>query len=296
MKQKLTVIIPCKNERKNIRPCIESAKLVADEVLVADSGSTDGTLDIVREIGGCRIVEREYINSGNFKNWAIPQAAHRLGADRRRRRTRHRPLAEEIGALLDDVPRRDGYHIYRANYFLGHRVRHGGWGRTKSCDCSAATWAAMSAKAITPKSTSHRAASDGCGQDWSTSPIGPTTSISKNCSDTPCKAPRPNTPPGKRASFAQMLLSPAAAIFALLHRAAGFSRRTGRLADQRADRNVVVRQTNAVMGTGARAAAARPRDPRKRAIATAGGLSRDRRSAREPTPTRDNRGSFGKQA
>ena len=48
MKQKLTVIIPCKNERKNIRPCIESAKLVADEVLVADSGSTDGTLDIVR--------------------------------------------------------------------------------------------------------------------------------------------------------------------------------------------------------------------------------------------------------
>ena len=76
MANSLSIIIPCKNERRNIRPCIESARLVADEVLIADSGSTDGTLDIVREIGGCRIIEREYIHSGDFKNWAIPQAQH----------------------------------------------------------------------------------------------------------------------------------------------------------------------------------------------------------------------------
>jgi len=131
VKQKLTVIIPCKNERKNIRPCIASVKLVADEVIVADSGSTDGTLDIVREIGGCRIIEREYINSGNFKNWSIPQAAHPwvLIVDADERVTV--PLAVEIGSLLHDGPRHDGYHIYRANYFLGHRVRHGGWGSDK---------------------------------------------------------------------------------------------------------------------------------------------------------------------
>lgn len=131
MKQKLTVIIPCKNERKNIRPCIASVKLVADEVIVADSGSTDGTLDIVREIGGCRIIEREYVNSGNFKNWAIPQAAHSwvLIVDADERVTV--PLAVEIASLLADMPHHDGYQIYRANYFLGHRVRHGGWGSDK---------------------------------------------------------------------------------------------------------------------------------------------------------------------
>ena len=55
-------------------------KRFADEILIADSGSTDGTLDIVRDIGGCRIIEREYINSANFKNWAIPQCAARVGA------------------------------------------------------------------------------------------------------------------------------------------------------------------------------------------------------------------------
>ena len=131
MKQKLTVIIPCKDERMNIRPCIESARTVADEVLVADSGSSDGTLEIVRSLGGCRIVEREYINSGNFKNWAIPQAGHPwvliLDSDERVTAA----LADEINRLLAGSPHCDGYHIYRANYFLGHRIRHSGWGRDK---------------------------------------------------------------------------------------------------------------------------------------------------------------------
>ena len=131
MKQQLTVIIPCKDERKNIRPCIESAKLVADEVLVADSGSTDGTLDIIDEVGGCRVVKREYINSGNFKNWAIPQATYPwvLIVDSDERVTPE--LAAEINALLEKGPPRDGYQIYRANWFLGHRIRHGGWGSDK---------------------------------------------------------------------------------------------------------------------------------------------------------------------
>ncbi len=132
MKARLTVIIPCKNERKNIRPCILSAQRVADEVLVADSGSTDGTLDIIRDVGGCRLVEREYINSGNFKNWAIPQATHDwvLIVDSAERVTPE--LAKEINALLTAEPDRDGYHIYRANYFLGYRIRHSGWGRDNS--------------------------------------------------------------------------------------------------------------------------------------------------------------------
>src|SRR5215218_10165279 len=76
VKNRLTVIIPCKNERLNIRPCIESFRDIADEIIIADSGSTDGTLDIVRSMGGCRVIEREYIHSGNFKNWAIPHASH----------------------------------------------------------------------------------------------------------------------------------------------------------------------------------------------------------------------------
>jgi FkbM family methyltransferase len=125
MPNRLTVIIPAKNEREHIRACVVSAQQVADEVLVADSGSTDGTLDIAHELG-CRIIEREYRTSGNFKNWAIPQAAHEwvliLDADERVTPA----LAAEVRATIEN-PKHSGYWIYRRNHFLGHPIRFGPW-------------------------------------------------------------------------------------------------------------------------------------------------------------------------
>lgn len=125
MTPKLTVLIPCKNERRHIRPCIEAVQEFADEILVADSGSTDGTLEIIRSIGGCRIIEREYIDSGNFKNWAIPQAKYEwvLLVDADERITRE--LRTEIQQILKNG-KKDGYWIYRKDYFLGHRIRYSG--------------------------------------------------------------------------------------------------------------------------------------------------------------------------
>lgn len=124
---KLTVLIPCKDERRNIRPSIESVRALADEILVADSGSTDGTLEIVRRIGTCRVIRREYVSYGNFLNWAIPQAEHPwvlvVDADERV----PPPLAAEIRDVLRRGPARDGYWIRRANHFLGHRIRFSGW-------------------------------------------------------------------------------------------------------------------------------------------------------------------------
>jgi glycosyltransferase involved in cell wall biosynthesis len=133
MAAKLTVLIPCKNERRNIRPCIESVQAIADELLIADSGSTDGTLEIVREMipsidGEVRIIERDYVNSADFKNWAIPQAEHEwvlvVDADERV----PPQLAAEIRAMLESPPADvDGYWIGRDNHYLGHRIRHCGW-------------------------------------------------------------------------------------------------------------------------------------------------------------------------
>src|SRR4051812_43651131 len=121
MSNKLSVIIPSKNERENIRACIAGARQVADEVLVADSGSTDGTLEIARVLG-CRIIEREYGTSGDFKNWAIPQAAHEwvfiLDADER--------ITMELASEIRDTlvnPQRNGYWIYWLNQFMGHPIR-----------------------------------------------------------------------------------------------------------------------------------------------------------------------------
>jgi len=125
MKQPLSVIVPCKNESRNIGACIESFYSIADEIIIADSGSTDDTLLIAATYDKVRIIEREYRTSGDFKNWAIPQAAHPwillVDADERIKPE----LAEEIVAELTAGPKHDGYWIFRENHFLGHRLKYG---------------------------------------------------------------------------------------------------------------------------------------------------------------------------
>jgi glycosyltransferase involved in cell wall biosynthesis len=127
MRARLTVLIPCRDERLNIRPCIESVRGLADEILVADSGSRDGTPEIARSLGA-RVIEREFGGYADFKNWAIPQAAHAwvliLDADERVTE----PLAGEIRGVLADPPAHlDGYWVLRRTFFMGREIRHCGW-------------------------------------------------------------------------------------------------------------------------------------------------------------------------
>ncbi len=125
MKNLLTVIVPCKDERLNIRHCIECFYSVADEILIADSGSTDETLEIASRFEKVRIIEREYVYSGHFKNWAIPQARHQwvLIVDADERVTPE--LAAEIRQVLEGDPQYDGYWIHRNNFFMGHPMKFG---------------------------------------------------------------------------------------------------------------------------------------------------------------------------
>ncbi len=131
MKQPLTVLILCKNERTNIAPCIESVRGIADEILVADSGSTDGTLEYVLSRGDCRVIEREYRTAGDFKNWAIPQARHAwvLIVEADERVTEE--LAEEIRSVLADAPAVDAFWILRLNHLMGRPIRRTDWGRDR---------------------------------------------------------------------------------------------------------------------------------------------------------------------
>ena len=127
MKRPLTVIVPCKDERLNIVPCIESFWELADEILIADSGSTDGTMELARQYEKVRVIEREYRTSGDFKNWAIPQARHAwvliLDADERV----PVELAEEIQLRLAKSEGFLAYSIPRLNFLFGFPIRHGDW-------------------------------------------------------------------------------------------------------------------------------------------------------------------------
>ena len=131
MHQRLTVLIPCKDEAHNISSCIESLGDVADEILIADSGSTDATLEIVSQVQipntSLRIIQREYVNPSDFKNWAISQASNGwvLALDADERLTDN--LRDEIRQTLATEPVFDAYQIPRNNIFLGKRVRYSGW-------------------------------------------------------------------------------------------------------------------------------------------------------------------------
>ena len=129
MKEPLSVLVPTKNEEPNIRAVLESVRF-AEEVVVVDSGSTDGTLPIARSIAD-RVLEHEYVNSAAQKNWAIPQLTHRwiLIVDADERVTPE--LRAEIERVLADPARLDGYWIHRDNHFLGKPIRTAGWQRDK---------------------------------------------------------------------------------------------------------------------------------------------------------------------
>jgi glycosyltransferase involved in cell wall biosynthesis len=122
MREKVTAIIPTFNNEKIIRRCLESVTW-ADEILVVDSFSTDGTLDICRKYGA-RVIQHEYINSALQKNWAIPQARNEwiflLDTDE----YLEEGLVEEIlEALRNPAPDMDGYVFARKNLIYGQWVK-----------------------------------------------------------------------------------------------------------------------------------------------------------------------------
>jgi glycosyltransferase involved in cell wall biosynthesis len=125
MKQPITVIVPCKNEEQNLRACLDSVAALADEILVADSGSSDSTMAIAQSYPRTRVIERHYHTSGDFKNWAIPQASHEwillIDADERGTPA----LLDEIRLLLSRGSEYDAYWVRRSNHFMGHPLRFG---------------------------------------------------------------------------------------------------------------------------------------------------------------------------
>ena len=70
LNQLLTIVIPVKNEEKNLPGCLENIKTFGNVVIV-DSGSTDRTLEIAAEFGR-EVVQFKW--DGQFpkkRNWVL---------------------------------------------------------------------------------------------------------------------------------------------------------------------------------------------------------------------------------
>lgn len=125
MMPSLSVIIITHNEARHISECIDSVAF-ADEVIVVDSGSDDGTPDIARARGAKVVVTDDWPGFGPQKNRAVDLASCEwvLSLDADERVTPE--LAEAIQAELLH-PKADAYRIARLSSFCGRWIRHSGW-------------------------------------------------------------------------------------------------------------------------------------------------------------------------
>lgn len=123
--ERLSAVIITLNEADNIERALRSLEGFADEVVVVDSGSTDGTVEKARELGA-RVVHRAFSGYGEQKQFASDQASHpwvlNIDAD-------EHPSAE-LKAGIRAVLERPVHAAYSMNVltsYCGKYIRHCGW-------------------------------------------------------------------------------------------------------------------------------------------------------------------------
>ena len=122
---KISVYIIAYNEAEKVAATIESVRW-ADEVVLIDSWSTDGTPEIAQALGA-RVVQVTFNGFGNLRNQALESCTHdwifSLDADER-----CTPEASaEIRQVINDPHALDAYWMPRRNFFMGRWIRYSGW-------------------------------------------------------------------------------------------------------------------------------------------------------------------------
>jgi glycosyltransferase involved in cell wall biosynthesis len=141
---KLTVTVITYNEAQHIAAALDSVSW-ADEIIVVDSGSTDGTAEIART-KATRVIVREWPGYSAQKNFAADNASNDwvLSMDADERVTP--ALAQEIRELLARGPEARGYRIRRVSFYLGQWIRTTDWWpdfQTRLYDRRAGRWSAV---------------------------------------------------------------------------------------------------------------------------------------------------------
>lgn len=124
----LTVIILTRDEERHLARCVGSVAVIAQRVVVVDSGSTDRTVEIAQGLGA-EVKSNTWRNHATQFNWALEQLptdtdwVMRLDADE----IVSPDLASLIAATLPGLgPEIEGVTVGRRMAFMGRPIRHGG--------------------------------------------------------------------------------------------------------------------------------------------------------------------------
>ncbi len=120
---RVSAVIITKNEARNVERCLRSLAPIADEIVVVDDFSTDGTAAICERLGA-RVVRQAWLGFGPQKNLANGLAANdwilSVDADEALDPFLQRAVAEAKARGLDGV-----YELSRLNFYYGRFLRHG---------------------------------------------------------------------------------------------------------------------------------------------------------------------------
>jgi glycosyltransferase involved in cell wall biosynthesis len=122
----LSAIVIAMNNEHTIQRCIESLRW-ADQIVVVDSGSTDRTPEICRELGAKVHVTSDWPGHGPQKNRALDLATGDWVVSIDSDEWVTPELREEIVRTLKAVGAHRGYAIPRRSTFCGREMRHSGW-------------------------------------------------------------------------------------------------------------------------------------------------------------------------
>lgn len=121
----ISVYIIAYNEVEKVRLAIESVSWWADEIILVDSHSTDGTAELAAQLGA-KVVQVDFKGFGDLRNQALAACTQdwvfSLDADERCTPE----AAEEIRRLAAEGAL-DVYHTPRRNFFMGRWIKHSGW-------------------------------------------------------------------------------------------------------------------------------------------------------------------------
>ena len=110
------------NAALQLEECLRSVSF-CDEIVVVDSGSTDGTVELAQRLGA-KVIHSQWRGFGGQKQFAIEQASHDwvlcIDADERVSGRLREAIAEALVA-----PTFMAYRFPRCNRFMGRYLRHG---------------------------------------------------------------------------------------------------------------------------------------------------------------------------
>jgi glycosyltransferase involved in cell wall biosynthesis len=126
MVPRLSVILITKNEALTLKACLDSIDF-ADEIIIVDSGSTDGTVQLARNAGAVVTETADWPGFGPQKNRALALARGEwvLSIDADERVTPE--LAIEMRRVMDEQHAADAYEFSRRSWYCGRFIRHSGW-------------------------------------------------------------------------------------------------------------------------------------------------------------------------